>query len=203
MLQCSPRALTLGLTGLSQRVADYVAAGGQFNPEWISNLDPLFIVIFQIVVSLTVARMGRFPGMITGIVLAGITEMPPLIERALLAWDRPVTALIGYDLEFYEHLGRLFPHADARSWFVGNEPAIRHNAFMNASLQAGYFIVAARALGFDCGPMSGFDSARADAAFFAGTQVKSFVLVNLGHGDPARVYPRGPRFEFGDVCAVV
>lgn len=122
------------------------------------------------------------------------------VEKTMAA---PVTALIGYDLEFYEHLPKLFPHTDARSWFVGNEPSIRHNAFMNASLQAGYFIVAARALGFDCGPMSGFDSVQADAAFFAGTSIKSFMLVNLGHGDPAKLYPRGPRFEFADVCSVL
>lgn len=115
----------------------------------------------------------------------------------------PVTALVGYDLEFYEHLARLFPHTDAKSWFVGNDQAIRHSAFMNAALQAGYFIVAARALGFDCGPMSGFDSEKADQAFFAGTRIKSFMLINLGHGDPARVYPRGPRFEFDEVCAVL
>lgn len=115
----------------------------------------------------------------------------------------PVTALFGYDLEFYEHLPRLFPHTDARSWYVGKEESIRHNAFLNASLQAGYFIIAARALGFDCGPMSGYDSAKADEAFFAGAKIKSFMLVNLGHGDPAKVYPRGPRFEFGEVCEVV
>lgn len=128
------------------------------------------------------------------------TLQPGNVDKTMAA---PVTALIGYDLEFYEHLPRLFPHADARSWFVGNEPSIRHNGFMNACLQAGYFIMAARAYGLDCGPMSGFDSAKADEAFFAGTQVKSFVLVNLGHGDPAKLYPRGPRFDFGDVCAIL
>jgi 3-hydroxypropanoate dehydrogenase len=128
------------------------------------------------------------------------TLQPGNIDKTMAA---PVTALIGYDLEFYEHLPRLFPHADAKSWFVGNEPSISHNAFMNASLQAGYFILAARALGFDCGPMSGFDSDKADAAFFAGTKIKSFMLVNLGHGNPAKVYPRGPRFEFAEVCKVV
>ncbi len=122
------------------------------------------------------------------------------IDKTMAA---PVTALFAYDLEFYEHLPMLFPHADARSWFVGNDAAIRHSAFMNASLQAGYFIIAARSLGFDCGPMSGFDSAKADDAFFTGSQVKSFMLVNLGHGDPAKVYPRGPRFMFGDVCSVL
>lgn len=128
------------------------------------------------------------------------TLQPGNVDKTMAA---PVTALIGYDLEFYEHLPRLFPHADAKSWFVGNEPSIRHNAFLNASLQAGYFIVAARSLGFDCGPMSGFDSEKADQAFFAGTRVKSFMLVNLGHGDPAKLYPRGPRFEFSEVCAVL
>lgn len=114
----------------------------------------------------------------------------------------PVTALVGYDLAFYEHLPRLFPHTDARSWFVGNEAKTRHAAFLNAALQGAYLIVAARALGLDCGPMSGFDSELADAAFFAGTQVKSFMLVNLGQGDPAKLHPRGPRFEFGEVCRI-
>lgn len=128
------------------------------------------------------------------------TLMEGNVDKTLAA---PVTALIGYDLEFYEHLPRLFPHTDARSWFAGNDAAIRHSAFMNACLQAGYFIMAARALGFDCGPMSGFDSAKADEAFFAGTQTKSFMLVNLGHGDPAKLYPRGPRFEFDEVCNVL
>ncbi len=114
----------------------------------------------------------------------------------------PVTALVGYDLAFYEHLPRLFPHTDARSWFVGNEALTRHAAFLNAALQGAYLIIAARALGFDCGPMSGFDSAMADAAFFAGTEIKSFMLVNLGQGDPAKLYPRGPRFAFEEACRI-
>lgn len=128
------------------------------------------------------------------------TLQPGNVEKTMAA---PVTALIGYDLEFYDHLPRLFPHADARSWFIGNDAAIRHNAFLNASLEAGYFIMAARSLGLDCGPMSGFDSEKADLAFFAGTRVKSFMLVNLGHGDSAKLYPRGPRFEFDEVCAIL
>lgn len=128
------------------------------------------------------------------------TLQPGNVEKTMQA---PVTALIGYDLEFYEHLPRLFPHTDARNWFAGNDAAIRHNAFMNAALQAGYFILAARALGFDCGPMSGFDSEKADQAFFAGSRVKSFMLVNLGHGDPTKLYPRGPRFAFEEVCAIL
>jgi 3-hydroxypropanoate dehydrogenase len=114
----------------------------------------------------------------------------------------PVTALLGRDLAFYEHLPRLFPHVDARSWFVGNDALIEQSSTLNAALQAGYLILAARSLGLDCGPMSGFTPEIADAAFFAGTQVKSFMLVTLGRGDPAKLFPRSPRFEFADVCRV-
>jgi 3-hydroxypropanoate dehydrogenase len=114
----------------------------------------------------------------------------------------PVTALLGRDMAFYEHLPRLFPHADARSWYAGNPAAIEQTAALNAALQAAYLIVAARALGLDCGPMSGFTPAIADAAFFAGTQVRSFMLVTLGRGDPDKLFPRSPRFEFADVCRV-
>lgn len=114
----------------------------------------------------------------------------------------PVTAIVGRDLDFYEHLPRLYPATDARSWFAGNQPLIEHTALVNGTLQAGYLILAARALGLDCGPMGGFDAAMVDAAFFAGTRVKSIVLINLGYGDPAAVYPRGPRFDFAEVCRI-
>ncbi len=125
--------------------------------------------------------------------------IPGNVDKTMAA---PVTALVAYDLAFYEHLPRLFPHANAKSWFVGNEPLTRHAAFLSAALQGAYLIVAARALGLDCGPMSGFDAAAADAAFFAGTPVKSFMLVNLGRGDPAKLYPRSPRFAFEEVCRI-
>ncbi|MBU1237880.1 MAG: malonic semialdehyde reductase [Gammaproteobacteria bacterium] len=114
----------------------------------------------------------------------------------------PVTAVVGRDLDFYEHLPRLYPATDARSWFVGNEPLIERTAMVSGTLQAAYLILAARALGLDCGPMGGFDAAMVDATFFAGTRVKSIVLVNLGYGDPAAVYPRGPRFDFAEVCRI-
>jgi 3-hydroxypropanoate dehydrogenase len=125
--------------------------------------------------------------------------MPGNVDKTMAA---PVTAIVGRDLEFYQHLPRLFPAADARSWFVGKQPLIEHTAMLNASLQGAYLIIAARALGLDCGPMSGFNAEMVDAAFFAGTRVKSFMLVNLGHGDPAKVYPRSPRFDFAEVCRV-
>ena len=115
----------------------------------------------------------------------------------------PVTAIVAHDLEFYEHLPRLFPHADARSWFAGNDPFIKSTAEFNGALQAAYLIIAARACGLDCGPMTGFDKQAVDIAFFAGTTYKSNMLCNLGYGDIAGVHPRSPRFDFNDVCKVV
>lgn len=108
----------------------------------------------------------------------------------------PVTAIIGMDMEFYEHLPDLFPHADARSWFVGNDASIAATAFRNSSLQGAYFMLAARALGIDSGAMSGFNSDGVDAAFFAGTKVKSNFICTLGYGDPATIFDRSPRPEF-------
>jgi 3-hydroxypropanoate dehydrogenase len=122
------------------------------------------------------------------------------IEQTMAA---PVTVIVGMDEEFYEKLPQLFPHTDARSWFAGKPAAIQSTAFRNASLQGAYFILAARALGLDCGPMSGFDSARLDAAFFAGTSVKSNFLINLGHGNPASLSPRSPRLAFDEACRLL
>jgi 3-hydroxypropanoate dehydrogenase len=116
----------------------------------------------------------------------------------------PVTAIIATDYAFYEKLPYLFPHADAKSWFEGNQPLIETTAFRNATLQGGYFILAARSIGLDCGPMSGFDNAKVDAAFFAGTTIKSNFLVALGHGDPdpGVLFPRSPRLAFDEACRI-
>jgi 3-hydroxypropanoate dehydrogenase len=115
----------------------------------------------------------------------------------------PVTAIIGYDLQFYDHLPRLFPQADARSWFAGKEALIRETAFRNGSLQGAYFILAARAVGLDCGPMSGFDKAKVDAEFFPDGRIKSNFLCNLGYGDGARMRPRDARLEFDEACKIL
>lgn len=120
-------------------------------------------------------------------------SMPANAEKILQA---PATAIIGMDMEFYENLPELFPHADARSWFVGNDALIEKTAFRNSSLQGGYFIVAARALGLDTGPMSGFDNDAVDQAFFAGTSVKSNFISTIGYGDPATIFGRSPRPAF-------
>ena len=115
----------------------------------------------------------------------------------------PVTAIIAYDTEFYEQLPRLFPHADARSWFVGNQPLIDETAFRNGTLQGAYLMLAARALGLDCGPMSGFDPAKVNAEFFPDGKWKANFLCNLGHGDPSRLFPRSPRLAFDEACKVL
>ena len=129
---------------------------------------------------------------------------PALIEgNVAKTMAAPATAIIGYDLTFYERLPELFPQADARSWFVGNDDLIRSTAFRNGSLQGAYFILAARALGLDCGPMSGFDNAMVDEAFFAGTPIRSNFLCNLGHGDASKLHPRNSRLGFEDACLVV
>lgn len=111
----------------------------------------------------------------------------------------PATAILGMDMGFYDKLPELFPHADARSWFVGNDAMIEGTAFRNSSLQGAYFIMAARALGLDTGPMSGFDNAAVDKAFFAGTKIRSNFICTLGHGDPATIFERLPRPSFEDV----
>lgn len=121
------------------------------------------------------------------------------LEKTMAA---PVTVIVGMDMAFYEHLPRLFPHTDARSWFAGNDAAIQSTAFRNSSLQGAYLIVAARALGLDAGPMSGFDAAKVDEAFFAGTTIKSNFLINLGYGDPAKLRPRLPRFGFDEIARI-
>ena len=115
----------------------------------------------------------------------------------------PVTAIVAYDLEFYEHLPKLFPHVDARSWFIGKDEHIVTTAFRNGTLQGGYFMLAARALGLDCGGMSGFDIAKVDAAFFPDGKWRSNFLINIGYGEPSKLMPRHPRLSFEEACRIV
>ena len=116
----------------------------------------------------------------------------------------PLVAIIGYDLKFYEKLPKLFPHTDARAWFTGSEATILSTAFRNGTLQGGYFLMAARALGLDCGPMSGFDNAGVDEAFFPGGIVKSNFICALGHGDPTiNLHPRSPRLDFDEFASII
>ncbi len=139
---------------------------------------------------------------------------PGNVDKTMAA---PVTAIIGYDIKFYELLPKLFPHADARAWFVDKPELAEVTARRNSSLQGAYFMIAARALGLDCGPMSGFDNAKVDHEFFpAGaaqeafqleyfpdSHVKSNFLCNLGYGDSTKLFPRSPRLEFDEACKLL
>ncbi len=115
----------------------------------------------------------------------------------------PVTAVLGMDMQFYDLLPQLFPHTDARPWFAGKPAVIEDTAMRNSSLQCAYLMLAARAMGLDCGPMSGFDKKKCDELFFAGTSVKSNMLCNLGYGDASTLFPRSPRLEFSQACQIL
>jgi len=112
----------------------------------------------------------------------------------------PVTVIVGMDLDFHDKLPKLFPHVDARAWFANDAAKRAESAMRNSSLQGGYLIIAARALGLDCGPMSGFDPAKVDAAFWAGSSVKTNFICALGRGDPSKVLQRHPRLDFDEAC---
>lgn len=122
------------------------------------------------------------------------------IEKSMTA---PVVAIIGMDLEFHEQLPKLFPHTDARSWYAGKPEKILETAFRNSSLQGAYLIMAARSLGLDCGPMSGFDKDRLDEEFFPDGTIKSNFICAIGYGDPDRLYPRHPRLDFDEACSII
>ncbi|SEO98625.1 3-hydroxypropanoate dehydrogenase [Luteibacter sp. UNC138MFCol5.1] len=133
-------------------------------------------------------------------------RLRPFLSEGNLAktMAAPVTAIVATDFAFYDKLPELFPHADARSWFVGNEALVQATAFRNSSLQGAYLILAARSLGLDCGPMSGYDQAGLDAEFFAGTPVKSNFLVNIGYGDAENgLFPRNPRLAFDAAAQIL
>lgn len=125
---------------------------------------------------------------------------PGNVDKVMKA---PVTLIVAMDYDFIEHLPRLFPYTDARSWYVGNDALIAETAFRNSTLQGAYVLLAARALGLDAGPMSGFDAAGVDTEFFAGTKVKSNFLISLGYGDASTLHPRAPRPSFDEYARVL
>ena len=131
-------------------------------------------------------------------------KLAPALSEGNLAKTlaAPVTVIIGHDLDFHEKLPYLFPHTDAKSWFDGPREGREEAALRNSSLQGAYLMLAARALGLDAGPMSGFDAAKVDEAFFAGTAIKTNFIVNLGYGDPAGVFPRLPRLSFDEAARI-
>ena len=129
------------------------------------------------------------------------SQETPSLEKTMTA---PVTAIIAFDIDFHKHLPKLFPHdLDAQNWFNYSQEVAYTNAFRNSSIQGGYFIIAARMLGLDCGPMSGFDQNGLDKEFFPNSSIKSNFLCNIGYGDPTNIFKRSPRFEFDEVCEIL
>ena len=147
-----------------------------------------------------------FPGRIT---FVKTREAKDRLSPALSGGNRdktmaaPVTAILAYDMEFYDRLDFLFPHGDAKPWFTTSDSMVEETAFRNGTLQGAYLIIAARALGLDTGPMSGFDNAKVDEEFFAGTAIKSNFICSLGYGDPSKIFDRLPRFDFDEVCEII
>lgn len=192
---------------LSDEALDQVFRNARTHNAWLP--EPVPVELLQKAYEL--ARMGptsantspaRFVFLTTPEAKARLKPAlsPNNIDKTMAA---PVTAIIASDTEFYEKLPRLFPHADFRSYFVGNQKLIEETAFRNSSLEGAYFILASRGLGLDCGPMSGFDPVKVDAEFFPDGKWKANFLCNLGYGDPSTLFPRNPRLEFEEACRVI
>ena len=192
---------------LDQSALDTLFNHARTHSAWLDKkIEPVLLQQIFDLTKMAPTAANSLPLRIAYVVSAEAKEkLKPALDAGNVAktMAAPATAILGMDMEFYEQLPKLFPHADARSWFAGNDKAIADTAFRNSSMQGGYFILAARALGLDCGPMSGFNNAAVDAAFFAGTKIKSNFLVNLGYGDASKLHPRSPRPEFNDFCRIV
>jgi len=193
---------------LSQQALDTLFLQARTHNEWLDK--PVDDALLQRVWEL--ARMGPTSANCSPmrIVFVKTPEAKARLQPALMESNRaktlaaPVTAIFGNDSRFYDLLPKLFPHTDARAWFAGpgKEEVAATTAFRNGTLQAAYFMLAARALGLDCGPMSGFDNAVVDRVFFPDGRIKSNFICNLGHGNSGRLFPRSPRMEFQEACSV-
>ena len=126
--------------------------------------------------------------------------LPNNIDKVMSA---PVIAIIGFDLDFSNNMDKLFPHMDVAPMYKNNEIMNHSTAFRNSSLQGAYFMMVSRALGLDCGPMSGFNNAIVDEVFFSGTNIKSNFLCCIGYGDPSKIFMRLPRLDFNEVCEII
>jgi len=205
--QSEPPNVTATKTSISQEAFDQLFREARTHSTWLP--EPVPVELLRKAYEL--ARLGptsangspaRFVFLTTPGAKALLKPVlaPGNVDKTMAA---PVTVIIAWDTEFYEHLPRLFPHADVRSYFVGNKPLIEENALRNSSLQAAYFILAARALGLDCGPMSGFDADKLNAAFFPDGEWKVNLLCNLGYGDPSKLHPRNPRLSFEEASVIL
>jgi 3-hydroxypropanoate dehydrogenase len=205
--QSEPRTLAAVKAPISREALDQLFREARTHSTWLSELVPVELLRK----AYELARLGptsangspaRFVFLTTPGAKALLKPVlaPDNVDKTMAA---PVTVIIAWDTECHEHLPKLFPHADLRSYFAGNKPLIEENAFRNSSLQAAYFILAARALGLDCGPMSGFDAEKLNAAFFPDGKWKVNLLCNLGYGDPSKLHPRNPRLNFEEASVVL
>jgi 3-hydroxypropanoate dehydrogenase len=205
--QSEPRTLAAVKAPISREALDQLFREARTHSAWLPETVPVELLRK----AYELARLGptsangspaRFVFLTTPGAKALLKPVlaPGNVDKTMAA---PVTVIIAWDTEFQEHLPKLFPHADLRSYFAGNKPLIEENAFRNSSLQAAYFILAARALGLDCGPMSGFDADKLNAAFFPDGKWKVNLLCNLGYGDASKLHPRNPRLNFEEASVIL
>ncbi len=205
--QSEPSSFAAIKTPISQEALDQLFLEARTHSAWLP--EPVPVELLRQAYEL--ARLGptsanaspaRFVFLTTSGAKALLKPVlaPGNVDKTMAA---PVIVIIAWDTEFHENLPRLFPQADVRSRFVGNKPLIEEHAFRNSSLQAAYFILAARALGLDCGPMSGFDADKLNAEFFPDGKRKVNLLCNLGYGDPSKFHPRNPRLNFEEASVIL
>ncbi len=205
--QSEPSNLAAIKTPISQEALDQLFCEARTHSTWLP--EPVPVELLRKAYEL--ARLGptsanASPARFVFLTTTGAKALlkpvlaPGNVDKTMAA---PVTVIIAWDTEFHAHLPRLFPHADIRSYFVGNKPLIEENAFRNSSLQAAYFILAARALGLDCGPISGFDADKLNAAFFPDGTWKVNLLCNVGYGDSSKLHPRDPRLNFEEASVIL
>jgi 3-hydroxypropanoate dehydrogenase len=205
--QSEPRSLAAVKTSISREALDQLFSEARTHTAWLPEPVPLELLrkAYELA-SLAPTSANGSPARFVFLTTAGAKALlkpalaPGNVDKTMAA---PVTVIIAWDTEFHEKLPKLFPHADMRSFFVGNQPLIHETTFRNSSLQAAYFILAARALGLDCGPMSGFDAAKLNAAFFPDGKWKVNLLCNLGYGDPSKLFPRNPRLNFEEAAVIL
>jgi len=200
-------SLTAHNTPISKDALDQLFHEGRTHSAWLPKPVPVELLreayeLARLAPTSANASPARFVFLTTPAVKARLRPAlaPGNVEKTIAA---PVTAIIAWDTEFHENLPKLFPQFDMRSYFVGNQALIDETAFRNSSLQAAYFILAARALGLDCGPMSGFDAGKVNAEFFPDGKWKVNLLCNLGYGDQSKLFPRNPRLEFEEASLVL
>jgi 3-hydroxypropanoate dehydrogenase len=205
--QSEPSSLAAIKTPISQEALDQLFRDARTHSTWLSEPVPVELLhqafeLASLGPTSANASPGRFVFLTTPDAKARLKPVlaPGNVDKTMAA---PVTVIVAWDTEFHENLPKLFPQADMRSYFIGNQALITETAFRNSSLQAAYFILAARALGLDCGPMSGFDAAKLNAVFFPDGKWKVNLLCNLGYGDPSKLHPRNPRLSFEEAAVIL